>query len=148
MTRPLPAFLKFLLVCAVIAAFGYAAWAYIRDNPEMVPWTELDLADPVGPYTAQKIAALAEDNAKCTGLLDNAGVEYIALPPQGEDECRADNLLRPGGGRARYLLCAVQCCTVMSGSNRVGPLGVARRQAGCAGYFGQRRGADTPFRIV
>jgi len=79
---------------------GYAAWAYIRNNPELMPWTELNLADPIGPYTAQKITALGDDKLKCTGLLDSAGVQYVALPPQGQNECRADNLLRPKVGGA------------------------------------------------
>ncbi len=86
---------KSLLWLMAVILLVYAGWVYVRANPENMPWTPLDLADPIGPFTAQKLAALGDDTATCKNLLDRAGAEYVALPPQGQDECRAENLLRP-----------------------------------------------------
>lgn len=57
----------------------------IRDqaqrHPENMPWTPLSLAQPIGMFTGRKLVELTDDAPRCLALLDNAGVEYSALPP-------------------------------------------------------------------
>lgn len=72
-----------------------------------MPWTELDLRDPVGRFTGRKIAALGDQPAQCRALLRQAGIEFTAVPPAApqpgcgyEDGVRiaADGLsFAPGG---------------------------------------------------
>ena len=45
-----------------------------RRHPENVPWTALDLRQPIGAFTGRKLAALGEDAARCRALLTQAGV--------------------------------------------------------------------------
>lgn len=87
------------LLLALAAAFALYAWA--RANPEDLPWTPLDLADPVGAFTGRKLAGLTQDFAECRILLDRAGVRYTALPPREGEQCGYDDAVRfrPGGSR-------------------------------------------------
>ena len=64
-----------LLVVGTALLVGYA-----RLHPEAVPWTELDLAQPIGPFTGRKLAGLADDGPRCRALLDRAGVRVTARP--------------------------------------------------------------------
>lgn len=43
-----------------------------REHPELFPWTELSLADPIGPFTGIKLAALAGEPRRCRMLLSDA----------------------------------------------------------------------------
>ncbi|WP_164116566.1 extensin family protein [Sphingorhabdus sp. Alg239-R122] len=86
--------LQWLLLAAVITA----GWYYTEQNPEYAPWKPLDLADPVGLFTVNKLGALQRNTPECQALLDDAGIEYTALPPRGQQQCRASNLVRPGRG--------------------------------------------------
>ncbi|NML06595.1 extensin family protein [Sphingomonas sp. G-3-2-10] len=70
---------------------GFLLYAVLRDRPQDLPWTELDLAQPVGIFTASKIAALRDKPGKCEALLDRAGIEYVTLPD-----------LRVEGGKCGY----------------------------------------------
>ena len=63
-----------MLLLAAAAWFGWRAFQdYVRDYPERFPWTALSLADPVGPFTGRKLAALTADPAQCRALLAEAG---------------------------------------------------------------------------
>ncbi|HEX2764268.1 MAG TPA: extensin family protein [Allosphingosinicella sp.] len=84
------------LLLVVAASLGLLLWGYSRNHPEDVPWTQLDLARPVGAATSGKIARL--DAAECRALLRRAGIGFKTLPPAGRDECRADDLVRLRGG--------------------------------------------------
>jgi hypothetical protein len=90
-----------LLVLA-LAGFG-ALWLYghARRHPEDVPWTALDLSQPVGAFTGRKLAEL--DGGLCRRLLTRAGVRYRRLPDRGAGpECGYDHAVRfaPGGAAA------------------------------------------------
>jgi hypothetical protein len=85
-----------------LALFGFAAmllYGYSRSHPEDMPWTELDLTQPVGAFTGRKLGGL--EGEKCQGLLERAGVRFNALPPRSAGEqCGYDDAVRFTGGGA------------------------------------------------
>lgn len=93
-------------LAAALAAAGLLAWGYFRSHPEDLPWTELDLAQPIGAFTGRKLAGLAGEGAQCRALLRRAGINYAALAPrQAGAQCgyRDAVRFRPGGALAvRY----------------------------------------------
>ncbi len=89
-----------LVALAVAALFGWREYQrLVREEPERFPWTPLSLADPIGPYTGRKLAALGTEPARCEALLDAAGSKSLSAPPRrpSEEACGYDNalLLRP-----------------------------------------------------
>ena len=46
----------------------------LHEHPERFPWTELRLTDPIGPFTAIKLARLTDDPRRCLALLGSAGL--------------------------------------------------------------------------
>jgi hypothetical protein len=95
--------LKLSLLLGLIAFAALLLWGYARSHPEDMPWTELDLARPVGAFTGRKLAGLGGDGAKCRALLDRAGIRYTALPARREGgECGYGDAvrLRTGGALA------------------------------------------------
>lgn len=83
--------LGLLKAILLIAAAGFAAlllYGYARSHPEDLPWTELDLTQPVGAFTGRKLAGLAGEGAQCRALLSQAGAAFTALPPRsGGPQC-------------------------------------------------------------
>lgn len=83
---------------------GMLLWLidYFRSHPENLPWTALDLRDPPGMFTAQKIARLTGDTGLCLSLLDEADIEYRALPArEGQDtQCGYSDAVSLGGEAA------------------------------------------------
>ena len=98
--------LLFLLIS--IAAAYLLARDYIRDHPQDVPWTELDLSDPIGAFTGRKLAKLSDDPAQCLALLRDVGIEDRRAPPLWAGEnCGYENGLRldaPGHRGAKKLV--------------------------------------------
>lgn len=78
----------------------FLGYAWLRQRPQDLPWTDLDLAQPVGLFTGRKLAALTGDAAGCKALLDRAGVDHVAMKPGGAEQCAyADAVrLRPEAG--------------------------------------------------
>lgn len=96
--------IAWLILLALVLFLALALWALSRSRPQDLPWTPLDLAEPVGLFTGRKLAALGDDPRQCRALLARAGVEYGDVPvidPGGA--CRVEDALRPGGG-ARTIL--------------------------------------------
>jgi len=61
---------------------------YVRRHPEEFPWTRLDLKDPIGRFTAPKLAALGNDAAQCRALLDAVNSDDVPAPSRsGGPEC-------------------------------------------------------------
>lgn len=91
------------LFLAVLIIAGWLGWReyrrLLREQPERFPWTQLSLADPVGPFTGRKLAALGGDGARCEGLLAAIGDAGRPAPPRrGSDAaCGYDDgiALRP-----------------------------------------------------
>ena len=103
--RTIRSALKTLVILAAIAACVLVALAYIRERPQDLPWTQLQLDKPIGMFTGQKLAALSGDYAFCQNLLDRAGVAFSPLPPVGDGECRRDEnirLLEPIAGNISF----------------------------------------------
>lgn len=90
---------KTLVVLAAIAAAALLLYAWARDNPEDLPWTELDLGRPVGMFTARKLASLTDEPGRCRALLDRAGIAYRVLPDRdaGPNCGYADGVRFAGG---------------------------------------------------
>jgi hypothetical protein len=93
--------LRRALLLLVLAFAALLLWGYARNHPEDVPWTELDLAHPVGAATGRKLAAL--EPGRCRLLLRRAGIRFDLPPPAGSGECRAADLVRFRSGGAATL---------------------------------------------
>ncbi|HEX5182683.1 MAG TPA: extensin family protein [Allosphingosinicella sp.] len=82
-----------LVLLVLLAFFAFLAWGYGRSHPEDVPWTPLNLGQPVGLFTGRKLAALHGNG--CRALLIDAGIRFAALPPRKEgEECGMDDAVR------------------------------------------------------
>jgi hypothetical protein len=93
--------LKTLLFLAAIGFGGLLLYGYARNHPEDMPWTELDLAQPVGAFTGRKLAELGGEGEKCQALLRRAGVRFNALPPRkSTSQCGYDDAVRFASGGA------------------------------------------------
>jgi hypothetical protein len=69
-----------------------------RRHPEDMPWTELDLAHPIGAFTGRKLAGVG--GPQCRALLKRAGVRFVALPSRNPGgQCGYEDAVRfrPGG---------------------------------------------------
>lgn len=92
-----------IVVAALLLTLLLLLYALLRDRPQDLPWTELDLGQPVGLFTGRKLAALTEDFPACRKALDKAGVRYTALAGLSEQggECGYEDVVRfrPGGAR-------------------------------------------------
>lgn len=90
-----------MVVAAIMLAIGLAILAGARQHPQDLPWTKLDLGDPVGMLTAQKLTALTGDFAQCRAVLDRAGVRYTRLASVHHERCGYDDgvAFAPGGAR-------------------------------------------------
>ena len=59
-------------IAIVVAAIEGSAW--IAAHPQDVPWTKLDLDQPIGRFTGPKLAALGDDPRRCLALLVDGGI--------------------------------------------------------------------------
>jgi hypothetical protein len=91
-----------MVIFAVVLGVAFALYAVVRNRPQDLPWTKLDLGEPVGAFTGRKLVGLTDDFAQCRALLQRAGVRYMILPSvRGEGRCGYADGLRfaPGGAR-------------------------------------------------
>ncbi len=70
-----------LLLFAVLVCAVFLAVVWLRGRPQDLPWTKVDLGEPIGLFTGRKLAALADDFPQCRALLDRAGVAYSSADP-------------------------------------------------------------------
>lgn len=93
---------KYVLLAAIFVVGGLFLYALLRDQPEDLPWTEIDLTRPVGAFTGQKLAGLAATPDACRAKLEEAGIAFTALPEHRPSLfCGYADGLRPGGGTQR-----------------------------------------------
>jgi hypothetical protein len=84
-----------LLIFGALLLYGRA-----QRHPEDMPWTALDLAQPIGAFTARKLADLDDEAPRCTALLRRAGVHFTVLPGRAQGpQCGYNHAVRfaPGG---------------------------------------------------
>ncbi len=74
-----------LFVILLGAAYLYGR-EYVRSHPQDVPWTALDLRDPVGRFTLRKLVSLGDQLAQCRALLSQAGIADVPAPPKRNGE--------------------------------------------------------------
>lgn len=53
-----------LLVFALIAGGALLLLMWTRSRPQDVPWTPLDLSQPIGAFTGRKLAGLGSDDGQ------------------------------------------------------------------------------------
>ncbi|MDO7834664.1 extensin family protein [Sphingobium sp. HBC34] len=83
-----------VLVWSAVLLLALWAYGWIRQRPQDLPWTDLDLGQPVGLFTGRKLAALTGDSARCQALLDRAGIAYVAMKPGGAAQCAYADAVR------------------------------------------------------
>jgi hypothetical protein len=84
-----------VILLLALAAGGLMLGDYVRRHPEKMPWTALDLRQPIGGFTGRKLAALGEDPARYRVLLTQAGARFTALPARNEGpQCGHDDAVR------------------------------------------------------
>jgi hypothetical protein len=95
-----------LVLLGLLTFGGLLLYGHARSHPEDMPWTALDLGQPVGAFTGRKLADLVEEGPRCRALLDRAGIAFAALPPRSPGSaCGYSDAVRfrPGGARTiRY----------------------------------------------
>lgn len=73
--------LLFLALLVGAAIFGWREYQrLVSEEPQLFPWTPLDLADPIGTFTDDKLAELTLHAPRCRALLDAAALGDIAAP--------------------------------------------------------------------
>jgi hypothetical protein len=77
------------LLCLLL--LGYAV---MRQRPQDLPWTDIDLGQPIGLFTGRKLAALTGNRAQCLALLERAGVAHSAMQPGGWGQCAYADAVR------------------------------------------------------
>jgi hypothetical protein len=96
--------LGWIVALAVIAGLGLILWSTLRGRPQDLPWTPLDLGQPIGLMTGRKLNALTQSYPACRAALERAGVRYTALPPRsGEGRCGYSDGVRFTSGGARRI---------------------------------------------
>ncbi len=97
---------RLLLLLLPVAALALGALAlrdYARRFPQELPWTGLDLRQPIGAFTGRKLAGLGGDPARCRTLLAEAGAAFTPLPPRREGaQCGYDDAVRFGSREIGY----------------------------------------------
>ena len=91
------------VVGAMLLSVLLAMWAGVHGQPQDLPWTPLDLGQPIGLFTGRKLAALTGDAAQCRHLLTQAGVRYDRLTPVHAGRCGYDDGVRLTAGGARRI---------------------------------------------
>jgi hypothetical protein len=93
--------LKRILLLVLVGFGAMLLYGYARTHPQDMPWTELDLSQPVGAFTGRKLAGLGGEGETCRALLSRAGVRFAALPPRlSGAQCGYDDAVRFTGGGA------------------------------------------------
>jgi hypothetical protein len=102
--RRLRRFIVTVLLIGLLMLGGLLLYGYARAHPEDMPWTPLDLSDPVGAFTGRKLAGLADEGEHCQALLHRAGVNFTALPARRSGEqCGYSHAVRFTEGGARLI---------------------------------------------
>ena len=69
-----------LILLAILVAAFFFGRDHVRRHPQDVPWTRLELGQPIGLFTSAKLAGLKEKANQCRALLADAGTGDVAAP--------------------------------------------------------------------
>jgi hypothetical protein len=75
-----------LILVVVAAIMALIVRDYARTHPQDVPWTALNLDDPIGQFTVRKLVRLRSDPALCRALLAQAHSGDVAVPARRSGE--------------------------------------------------------------
>ncbi|MBB3764135.1 extensin-like domain-containing protein [Sphingomicrobium lutaoense] len=98
-----------MLVLLLVSGVLYLGWdrfrAFEAEHPEYFPWTPLSLGDPVGAFTDDKLAALADDAPHCRSLLAKARTGDRPAPPRrlSEPACGYEDGIEIGSAEGTRL---------------------------------------------
>lgn len=93
-----------IVIAALLLTLALLVYAMLRNRPQDLPWTKLDLSQPVGMFTGRKLTGLTDDFPACRAALDKAGIRYTALPARDEGEgCGYTDAVRFTKGGARRI---------------------------------------------
>ncbi len=93
-----------IVIAALLLTLALLVYAMLRNRPQDLPWTKVDLSQPVGMFTGRKLTALTDDFPACRAALDKAGIRYTALPARDEGEgCGYTDAVRFTSGGARRI---------------------------------------------
>ncbi len=93
-----------VMIAGLVLAAVFAVYAWMKSRPQDLPWTPLDLSQPVGMFTGRKLTGLTQDFAECRRLLEQAGVRYTALAPvDAGPSCGDRDGVRFASGGARTI---------------------------------------------
>ena len=104
-----------LAILLAVAIFGWREYQrLLREEPQLFPWTALDLADPIGAFTNDKLAALTEDAPRCLALLSAAKLGDAPAPAvtPANAQCGYEDGVRLGaraGSRLDYGAAVTAC---------------------------------------
>ncbi|MET3436641.1 extensin family protein [Sphingomonas sp. 1185] len=102
--RALRRWTTLVVALAGAAMLGLLLWSMARRHPQDMPWTPLDLGQPVGLFTGRKLTALTQDHAQCLALLERAGIRHSRLPDRRDGpQCGYDDVVRFTAGGARTI---------------------------------------------
>jgi hypothetical protein len=89
---------RFLWIAFLGVLFALAIqwlFAFQKRHAEDLPWTPLDLRDPIGLFTANKLAKLDRDPQLCRSLLAEAHIAFNPLPARRQgDNCGWNDAVR------------------------------------------------------
>jgi len=84
---------------AGLAGATLLGFALFRPAPQDLPWTALELDQPIGLLTPSKLVALGHSGPQCLALLKSSGARFQAIPGHGDRQCRATNAIRLSAGQ-------------------------------------------------
>ena len=90
-----------LATLSAAAIVALLLFALARGRPQDLPWTPLDLGEPVGMFTGRKLTALTGGAPECRALLRDAGIAFTPLPERGDTQCGYADGVRFGTGGSR-----------------------------------------------
>ena len=61
--------LGWIVALAMIAGLGLILWSTLRGRPQDLPWTPLDLGQPIGLMTGRKLNALTQSYPACRAAI-------------------------------------------------------------------------------
>jgi len=102
--RTMHRLVRIVAVMLAIGAIVAGVYIFARARPQDVPWTALDLAQPIGAFTGRKITALGDEPRECRRLMTQAGAKHAIVPPFGGDgQCLVPNGLKLEGGARKIM---------------------------------------------